>query len=212
MWYKTQAITESDITAKFDYDGELPVKVGVGAKITIPSATVASNVLESGSEECVVTVKKDGVAVDGYQNIPDGFVYEVKAQGNYEVIYGGKTSAVYKTDTKTFTADEKMLAVNVDVVEEFAYGATYKLPVAEFCLGTNKTEVNATVTYPSGKQADGTIALDEAGKYTVGYSATIDGANYTHEETFVVKLPYADNFDGNAEYAQMRGNNEFKGV
>lgn len=212
LWYKTQAITESDITAKFDYDGELPVKVGVGAKITIPSATVASNVLESGSEECVVTVKKDGVAVDGYQNIPDGFVYEVKAQGNYEVIYGGKTSAVYKTDTKTFTADEKMLAVNVDVVEEFAYGATYKLPVAEFCLGTNKTEVNATVTYPSGKHADGTISLDEAGKYTVGYSATIDGANYTHEETFVVKLPYADNFDGNAEYAQMRGNNEFKGV
>ena len=58
LWYKTQAITENDITAKFDYDGELPVKVGVGAKITIPSATVASNVLESGSEECVVTVKK----------------------------------------------------------------------------------------------------------------------------------------------------------
>ena len=212
LWYKTQAIVESNITAKFDYDGELPTKVGVGAKITIPSATVVSNVLESGSEECVVTIMKDGVVVDGYQNVSDGFVCDVAAQGNYQVIYGGKTSAEYKTDTKTFTADEKMLAVNVDVVDEFAYGATYKLPVAEFCLGANKTEVNATVTYPSGKQTDGTITLDEVGKYTVSYDATIDGANYTHEETFVVKMPYADNFDGNAEYAQMRGNNEFKGV
>lgn len=212
LWYKTQAIEENGITAKFDYDGELPVKVGVGAKITIPSATVVSNVLESGREECVVTVMKDGVVVDGYQNVSDKFVYEVKAQGNYQVIYGGKTSAEYKTETKTFTADEKMLAVNVEITDEFAYGATYKLPVAEFCLGAKKTEAVATVTYPSGKQTDGTITLDEVGKYTVDYSATIDGANYTHEEEFFVKMPYTNNFDGDVEYTHMRGNNEFKGV
>lgn len=212
LWYKTQAIAESDITAKFDYDGELPTKVGVGAKITIPFATVASNVLENGSEECVVTVKKDGVVVDGYQNVSGQVVYEVKAQGNYEVIYGGKTSAEYKTEIKTFIADENMLAVNVEITDEFAYGATYELPVAEFCLGANKTEAEATVTYPSGKQTDGIITLDEVGKYTVDYSATINGANYTHEEEFVVKMPYTDNFDGDVEYTHMRGNNEFKGV
>lgn len=212
LWYKTQAILESDITSQFNYDGELPARVGVGAKLTIPSATVVSNVLENGSEECVVTIMKDGVVVDGYQNVSGQVIYEVKAQGNYEVIYGGKTFAEYKTETKIFIADEKMLAVNVDSADIFACGATYKLPVAEFCLGTNKTEVDATVTYPSGKQADGTITLDEVGKYTVDYSTTIGGINYTHEEEFVVKLPYTDNFDGDVEYTQMRGNNEFKGV
>ena len=41
-------------------------------------------------------------------------------------MYGGKLSSLYKTETKTFIADEKMLAVNVDVESEFAVGTTYK--------------------------------------------------------------------------------------
>lgn len=212
LWYKTQAVNESDITAKFNYDGELPTKAGVGAKLTIPSGSVLTDVVESGKEECFVTVKKDGVAVDGYSNVAGGFVFEVTAKGNYEIVYGGKLSSLYKTETKTFTADEKMLAVNVDVEREFAVGTTYKLPVAEFCLGGNKVVSEAMVVYPSGKQADGTVTLDEVGKYIVKYTATIDGAEYRHEETFEVKKPYVDNFDSEAQFAQMRGNNEFKGV
>lgn len=211
-WYKAEVIKEADITAKFTYDGDLPDKTGVGAKLRIPDATVASNVLGGGKEDCVVSIKKDGVLLDGYQNLPGGTEFEVKEKGNYEIVYGGKTSFIYKTETKCVNADENTLAVNVKLVSEFALGSTYNPPVAEFCLGKAKTTVSPVVTYPSGKVADGELKLDEVGKYQIAYDATIGAESHTYKREFTVKMPYADNFDSAAEYARMRGNNELQGV
>ena len=213
LWYRTEVLDAADIAAKFVYDGdEIPGALGVGARLRIPAATVTSNVLEINTEDCLVTIRKDGVAMNGYVNIPAGFVWEVTEPGRYEIVYGGALSGLYKTESKAFTADDTLLAVNTDIAREFVLGSVYRFGAAEFCLGAARAQVSATVVFPSGREADGEVTLDEVGKYKVIYRATLNGTEYTHSETVTVKKSHADDFDSAAEFTHMRGNNEFTGV
>lgn len=213
LWYRTVVMDPAAIGAKFTLDGELPSSVGAGAKFTIPKASVASDLLEAGSEDCLVTLYKDGKVMDGCRNVPAGFVFEAAEPGNYEVVYGGVLSGTYRTERHAFTADAGKLAVNVEIPDGFAKGTVYRFPAAGFCLGTARAEAAATVVFPSGRQETGDVTLDEVGKYTVRYRATVGGTGYTHEKTFTVRAPHTSDFDGGAPaYAQMRGNNEYSGV
>ncbi len=213
-WHKTEAIEASEITSEFSRV-ELPEKVGAGAKIKIPAATVKSNLLSGGEENCLVTVKKDGAVNGDCENVAGEFYFTAETAGNYSVIYKGEKTGKYAERTVNFTADDGITAVNGtdDVPAEFAAGATYSFPTAEMRLGNNRASVAPVVIYPSGKRTDGSAALDETGKYTLVYEAEIGGAVRRHEKTFVVKSPYASGFDGgNATYASMRANEAACGV
>ncbi len=212
-WYKAETVELAEITGQFVYDGEIPEKAGLNAKILIPKASVVTNVAEGGVEECLVTIKKNGKALSGYEKTEGGFLFRLTEVGVYEIEYSGKKSAAYNTEVKRVAADETTLAVNVEEIpEDFAVGAEYEFPTAEFCLGDAKQTVSAKIVTPDGEEKSGKVKFLDSGKYALEYSAVLNGENHEYKKCFSVKRNYADEFDTDAVYSSMRANHETKGV
>lgn len=212
-WYKAEIVEESGVTKTFAYDGELPETAGTNAEIFIPKARVTTNLLTEGTEDCLVTVRKDGVVADGYEKIEGGFVYRFAEAGVYEIEYFGEKSYEYNREIKKITVDDGILAVNIDEIPEaFAVGTTYAFPSAEFCLGSERAVAAAKIITPRGEEKSGEITFSEAGRYTVSYTAVLGGESQTYEKQISVKRRYADEFDTDASYSAMKSNNKTKGV
>lgn len=212
-WYKTEVIEQSEITEKFVYAADLPETVGLNAKVYVPDASVITNILASGREECFVTVKKDGKVVSGYEKIDGDFYLKVTETGVYEIEYSGKKSGEYNKEIKRITVDDGILAVNIDdIPDSFAVGSTYEFPSAEFYLGDETAVVTAKIITPYGEQKSGEITFSEVGKYTLDYTAVLGGENRNCSKDIFVKHKITDDFDTDASYSSMKSNNETTGV
>lgn len=212
-WYKAEVMEQSEITKKFVYEGDLPETVGTNAKIVVPKARVVTNVVRSGEEACLITVKKDGKTVDGIERQEGGFTVTLAEAGVYEIEYSGEKSSEYNKEVKRVIVDDGILAVNIDEIPEvFAVGASYEFPRAEFCLGDEKVVVSAKITTPRSEEKNGRVSFSEAGRYTALYTAALGGESREYKKEFLVNRKYADGFDTEASYSAMKSNNETTGV
>ena len=113
-------------------------------------------------------------------------------ESTYEDFVGNETltqnitvKAVY--DTVVFTAGAKLGA--------YQFNETYKFPAATARVGATPYAATVTVTDPDDQvvpQTDAGLQLTKIGTYTLTYSATIGGNEYTSSETIesVAKAPY----------------------
>ncbi len=212
-WFKAEVLDETEITKKFVYEDGLIEKAGLNAKIYVPKATVITNAVVKGSENCLVTVRKDGKVVDGYDKKQGGFLFKATETGVYEIEYTGEKSYAYNKEVKKITIVDDLLVVNSDDVPDvIAAGTEYEFPSAELCFGSDAKVVPAKIITPEGEEKSGKIKFTESGKYTLVYSATLNGEDREYRKDFLVKQRFVDGFDTDAEFTAMRTNNETTGV
>lgn len=114
----------------------------------------------------------------------------------------------YEVQAKASWTDSK-------IEEEYEMFDEFKVPQRKLTVGKKKADAQAVVTLPDGTstKAD-TIKLKTAGKYTVTYTAKVDGKAYAEEESFIVNnnLYGFTSEDSSAVYGQYEHSKETKGL
>ncbi len=211
-----EAINEEDISFSFDYSGvfDVPENVGLHSKVYLPSAKAnCSLAVSSVPTDAVVTVYKDGKAVDGSENSEGGKYFSFDAYGDYKIVYSVPTfgelvkeekTVVVSSATEGISADEK-----IDSLDVLDYGSMLTLSPTKVYVNGKELTAKSTVKYPSGKTADASEAvLNELGKYVL--TETWEGGS--REKTFTVNETYSSLFSGtNAEFGELAYNNSYVG-
>ncbi len=215
-FYRITALNEADCTSEFSYDSsEIDGigKVGVHTTVYVPKATVASNMFVSGSASATVTVKKDGEAVVGYENVSGGFEFTFAEVGTYSFVYQVKINGQVLTEEKTVTVDGGTKTFEIEEVpQEVTYLSTINLTAGKVYFNGESHEMSVSLQYPSGKTVDkeGEYLLDELGTYIIsnGYG------NDVKTQEFTVRQTYSDLFEGDftsTNYGTLVGNNTVNG-
>ena len=77
---------------------------------------------------------------------------------------------------------------SAEIAEEYAFGDEFTLPTCTFDKNGKSATASPSLQYPDGSQTgEGTVSLNQSGKYTLRYFATIEGKNYTKEYQFIVR-------------------------
>ena len=184
----------------------------------LPKAAVESTLFTSFAPVSArVSIYKDGVLVDGYEDVASGFTYSFTEMGNYQIVYStpllsGKWA---KSETFDVLVSDDILGVVISdsIAETLAMNESFALPSAKMYIHGEELTPTAKITYPSGtEKTDATVVLNEAGVYTLCY---VSGEN-EYSQTFAVKETYADLFtdvDGEkGVFEEVVANNETMGV
>lgn len=214
-FYMIQAVEQTEAKGEFAYEEMFTHEsvIGLNTTLYIPECTVESTLSLTGKPvDAVVTLKKDGELVEGYENVPSGFAYKFDALGEYEVVYSTEEFGDSITQTKTVGVSSSVLGVEVANVPETAcLGDTLSIEAATMYINGKSGKADVTVEYPSGKTVETTeCVLDELGYYSIVH--TYEGERY--EQQFVVNRTYSDLFSGvsfSAKYGAMKGNNTVVG-
>lgn len=215
-FYRIKAIEESAVVQEFSYDDNTldeNAEIGTHTSLYIPKGRVSSNL--SATEHAVearVTVKKDGVALDGYVNVAGGFTFLFTQVGSYEFVYETNAYGLPQQEVKTLTVSADISTFVADTVaQDMELGTTFTVPQATVYCGENSYAAEAYVQYPSGKvSADVEIVLDELGEYALVYK-------YGEEiktQTFTARQLYSDLFDASFSsvgYGELTTNNTYGG-
>ncbi|MBQ8308634.1 MAG: hypothetical protein IJX96_02245 [Clostridia bacterium] len=87
----------------------------------------------------------------------------------------------------SFAQAEIVATPSQEIAASYTYGSTFTVPDCTFTVSGKQVATSATLTLPDGTQIkDGSVALTQSGKYTVGYFAMVDGKPYVKEYTFTV--------------------------
>lgn len=92
--------------------------------------------------------------------------------------------------------------------DSYEFGSTIVVPAYKVSANGKEVDATAVVTYPNGdKTTETTIALKQAGIYTVSYFANVDGKEYSKTVTFEVgyKAYYASNLKTELSYGVYTG-------
>lgn len=213
-FYRIEAIEESSVTQSFTYDVALnDAELGVQSTVYVPVAEVNSSLSADGySAEALVTVKKDGAIVKGFENCAGGFEYTFSDAGEYEFLYQTETFGVPMSETKRVTVSNDVANIVADeIAESVEYMSTITVKPAKIYYAGEVISSKVTLVYPSGKvEQAGDCLLDELGNYTIVHEYN----GNTFEQFFSVKQYFGDMFTSDAssvEYGAMSSNNLVKG-
>ena len=183
-----------------ELNGVLCLSAPLNASLTIPSGYVVSELLAYdedatatrriyfGSEEIAEYSDKDN------QDI----TLNVNKKGSYFVKYTfNKYGLSYE---KTFEISVADNGYDDFVLQaEYPSDTTFVVPQVSYFNGSEQTVATPTVTYPSGKTANGNCLLDEVGEYSLKYSCL--GKPNSVEKTFMVSYSASSLFD--VEYGSV---------
>ncbi len=216
---KLKAYAEQEIGYSFTGDVPAEETLGVNASLYIPARTAESNLFAEGyTEEALVTIKKDGVPVEGYENIAGGFDFVFPAAGEYTVVYSVRLGGVERTeDAAVIEVSDGIAGIVCDGFEEVYYcGETLVIPAAAVYLNGTSGAAAAEIAFPDGTvSTSDEIVLDQTGNYTVTYTYSVGGsegefsyefsAELRAEDLFRVNEDASLAFDGEAGNADMPG-------
>ncbi len=215
-YYCIDAIDKSDVVSSFTYESAFASEQEIGryAQLYIPAADVSTTLSHRGfSENAVVTIRKDSVILDGFEEIPGGFTYTFEETGEYTITYGlpfyGDS---VKEEKKVVVSDDKVGVLMEEIEEIKTLGDTLTVRPAKFYFGGKEETASVSVVYPSGKEVKNTSAvLDELGNYSVEHRWS-GGAEI---QQFTVMALYENVFTpgtGNSvSYQTMTANNTVTG-
>lgn len=218
-YYRIEAVDEADATFRFAYDGEISdIVAGVKTTVFLPVCSVSGNLFVSGNaEQARLTLKKDGVVVEGYDGIAGGVEYTFDAPGIYTAEYSVNVSGVEKSERFEFEIeqDEKTVIVP-ELSPVYSYGSEIAVEPATVYVGGQEITADMTVIYPSYKTVKkNSVRADETGEYTVRHTYRYGGEEFVYEQYFSVNYETADMFsceDASVAYSLNPTNNEMAGV
>ena len=222
-YYKVDTVEKESISTNYIFEQTLPQEITVGQsmELYIPKASVESTLFVSTmGENARVSLYKDGVAIEGKQDVLGGFNYVFDQTGEYQIVYSSKNLTGEWAQTESFKVlvDEDVLGVVLSDTLEGTYelNSILSIPTARMYFGGEALETAAVVTYPSGEEITGeSVLLDELGEYRLLY--TSEDGNHTYEESFSVKNVYSEFFQSShtgddASYSDVLANNQTSGV
>lgn len=216
LFYRVVALDKASCTYNFTYDDDVIDTIGkIGAYKTvyIPKGSVNSDLFISGNATATVTIKKDGVPVDGYENVAGGFTYTFKEAGTYSLIWSADTNDTTLTDEKTVTVSADIPNYVIEEVSEsMQFFSSIKLTAGKVYVNNTSYEMSVSMKYPSGKvvRNAGEYVLDELGTYVI----CNEYGGKVYEQRFTARQLYSDLFSGDftsTEYGTLDGNNTING-
>ena len=215
-YYLVEALAADEVHAEFTYDEGWTDGLTVGryTNVYIPSATVTSEIsYGGGAETATVTVKKDGEAVENYENVSGGFEYLFDEVGEYEIVYGVPSLGERVRESYFVTVSDSVVGVQLAEIEQIkALDDSLEITPAKFFFDGKEEIADVSLLYPSGRVQEGReFVLDELGVYTVEHK----WSGGTTEQSFTVMELYSNMFtegSGNAvSYQELTANNTVTG-
>ena len=182
-YYRIEA--KEELVATFSYEKELPpsTDIGVHGSLSLPRAYLSGGAFLSGKQvEALLTIQKDGMALDGYSKIPGGFTYEFPSAGAYELIYSHPSYPTMKESHLVQVRDDiATWKLSSPLSETNALGSRIELPNATVYVQGEAIQATKKLVFPSGRESSGEIAyLTELGNYRLVYSYVIHGKTESH--------------------------------
>lgn len=214
-FYKVEAVNESEIVAEYVADKTLTAgSFGVNSVVYVPVMTANSNYAINNSEKAtVLTVKKDGKTLKGYENVSGGFDFVLDRAGEYEFNYSVPEWNGRFAESIVITADESLVGkVIEDMPKEVAVGEKIQIQPAKFYKNGNEETAEVFVIEPDGTVTKGsTFAPAAIGVYKIEHR----WSGGTERFSVTVKNKYSDLFsvgkNSSVSYGTMEGNNTVKG-
>jgi len=213
-YYLLEAINESDITSSFEYESNLALseELGLHATAYIPAAKVESSLLTSAvAENALITIRRDGQVIDGYQNVLGGFTYSFDQYGEYVIEYTSQGLKGLVKEERTVRITKDVVGIVMDEIPEYLeFGSTLQIPSAKIYYNAEELTATPTLRYPSGKTTTNEeVTLDELGIYTL----TQDWDTGSTEVSFSVNNTYASLFSDPTAvtHGQLKLNEEYAG-
>lgn len=167
--------------------------LGVGSSIALPYGSVANKDLTDRSMTAVLTVKKDGQTVQGYDKAvcgpDDRFTFS--QAGAYEFIYTAPEPNVPGAKSFTVTASASQPAAALPKFNAYyLVGEAVKIPAVSMALNGLTLPASSVVYAPDGRAfAAAETVLNLKGVYTVEYRAFFADKIYTVRFAFTVYDP-----------------------
>lgn len=166
--------------------------LGVGSTMLIPQGVYKSNKALDGERTFAtsLTIKLNGTVVNGYDNVyvngSEEFFFE--NTGKYEFIYISNGNSAF-TDILVFEITESDASISdTYIAAYYDVNDSVRFVLPEITVGNATETASILVEFPSGKAYKGqNYLLSETGVYTVTYSATINGNEYSFSQNFTVR-------------------------
>jgi hypothetical protein len=180
--------------------------LGAGTVLSLPSASVRSDIYLKGREgAATVTVKRGGADLPDWSGVSAAVAREIRLDvaGAYEVVYDSADEYVPLREAFAFSVSDSVAALSGGAIAPAQYaGGAFAVPPAVLSVGGSSAAAVSELRYPSGKIGTaGENVLDELGGYTVAYSATVNSVLYTAYREFDAVLRPESLFS--AEYAAL---------
>lgn len=220
-YFKLPVVSKESASSSFHYEEDYLLNAsseeGLHTKIYLPKAKVDSSLLLGLSmDETLVTIKKDGMVLEGYENKVGGFEFSFDSYGEYEIVYHSKKNKDIEDRRIVMIKKEvASLLLPYSLKNRYDIGSSFQVSDAKAYQNDKETLAEANLTFPNGKEAKGEVSLTEAGKYTLSYKANLDGKSLSFQKTFYVYDEYAALFEGEetaTSFDTFTSNNLYKGV
>lgn len=214
-YYMIDAVNRGDIKTEYAADKSIVGSVfGVNAVVYVPKMTVKSNYsLVDATKYAVVTVKFNGEAVSGYENVSGGFDYSLSKAGEYEFCYSVPEFNGSFGKTLKVTADTATVAkVIEDIPSAIEVGETVDIVPAKIYLNGTEEVAETYIIDPLGNETKGnSFVAQTLGTYKVEHRWSGGVERFEVE----AKNKYSDLFtvgkNSSVSYGTMAGNNAVKG-
>ena len=214
-FYMIDAVKRGDVKTEYTADKSIVGSVfGVNAVVYVPKMTVTSNYsLVESAKSAVVTVKYNGEAVSGFENVVGGFNYSLTAAGEYEFYYSVPEFNGSFGRSLKITADEATVAkVIEDLPENAAIGETVDVVPAKIYLNGAEETAEVYIIDPLGEEIKAnSFTAQTLGIYTVEHRWSGGVERFEVQ----AKNAYSDLFavgkNSSVSYGVMEGNNAVKG-
>ncbi len=189
---KAYSLKADNFTQELVFENDqasFPETLGVGSRIVLPLVSVRDSLYQNESRLglTLLTIRRDGTAIDGYQTVKvknnQEFVFE--NAGKYELIYsladGGE-----QTYSIAFTVSETLPAVAFPFVSaRYAVGEAFAFGDVETEYNGEKKNATRLLIYPSELAKTGETAyLSEYGLYALTYKTQFASRTYAFTRTF----------------------------
>ncbi len=197
-YIKVKAYERENVSCTFADTGLQGETLGLHSSVTVPERTVSSNLFAEGfTADATVTVRFNGKAVEGFEDIKPGFRFEFTQLGQYDVVYaytvGGQK---YESQTISFTVADDVAGIAMEELPTAAnVGDTVTIPGATVYLNGNNGQATHALTLPDGTvTTDSSVTLTQPGAYTVEYTYDVSGSKGSFTRSFVVEKNVEDLF------------------
>lgn len=188
--FETAVVVKENLSNEIKVAGEYSQYYAVGETLTLSTCEIFTEAKTDKKAESFVTLKKEGVAVEGFVKLPavQEYVYTFKESGEYTVEYSAaaKYGDVSETFNLTVSNDGTYFSVN-GIGDGVRAGELFTVPDCYAVISGAQVFAESKIVFPSGKcYSNNNIRLTESGVYKLVYSAEKDGKTYQKEITFCV--------------------------
>lgn len=170
----------------FELDKPLQDEYGKGAIVDLPALNIRSDLFRS-EPDVVVSIWKDGKAVEGYVEKQFPILFEFNKTGDYEIVYACLDSSIKATYKVSVTDDIPALNLDAELPTTLNMGEDLYIPNATYLSKGTVKQAEVSVKFPDGSvYANKRISTSMGGIYTIVYTATYDEVIYKTEYEVIV--------------------------